>query len=333
MASPVTVAGSMAIVVIGRNEGQRLERALDAAQGRAEAVIYVDSASSDGSPELAATRVDRVVALDPSEPLSAARARNAGFAAAAELLPDLALVQFVDGDCVLDPDWLAAACAWLAAHPQYGGVCGRRRELRPKSSIWSRALDLEWDVGPGPADTFAADALVHAEAFRTVGGYDETLIAGEDPDFAARMRKVGSPIERIAAEMTRHDASGLRYGQWWIRQVRAGHALAEAWQRGGRPLSGAECRQVVSAALWGGALPLSIVATLGLFGGAGAVLSIAYGILAVRIFGRERQRRGNAQAALWACICMLAKFPACQGLVLYAWRRGRPPATALIEYK
>jgi len=333
MASTVTAAGTLAIVVIGRNEGQRLERALEAAQGRADGLIYVDSASSDGSCELAATRAERVVSLDLSKPLSAARARNAGFAAAAELLPDLALVQFVDGDCALDPDWLAAARTWLAENPQHGAVCGRRRELRPKSSLWSRILDLEWDVGPGPADTFAGDALVRAEAFRTVDGYDETLIAGEDPDFAVRMRCAGWPLERIAAEMTSHDASGLRFGQWWTRQVRGGHALAEAWQRSGHPLSGAECRHVVSATLWGGALPLSIIAALGLFGWVGAVLFTIYGALAARISAREHKRRGNAQAALWACACILAKFPTCQGLVLYAWRRRLPSARALIEYK
>ena len=41
------------IVVIGRNEGERLRTALASALGQASACVYADSQSSDGSPELA----------------------------------------------------------------------------------------------------------------------------------------------------------------------------------------------------------------------------------------------------------------------------------------
>ena len=68
----------LAVVVIGRNEGERLRRCLDSISGRAEVVVYVDSGSSDGSPELAATRCSHVLALDMDLPFTAARARNAG---------------------------------------------------------------------------------------------------------------------------------------------------------------------------------------------------------------------------------------------------------------
>src|SRR4051794_34576453 len=39
------------IVVIGRNEGERLVRCLRSVVGRAENIVYVDSGSSDGSVE------------------------------------------------------------------------------------------------------------------------------------------------------------------------------------------------------------------------------------------------------------------------------------------
>ena len=42
----------IAIVAIGRNEGERLRRCLESVMGRGAPVIYVDSGSIDGSAEL-----------------------------------------------------------------------------------------------------------------------------------------------------------------------------------------------------------------------------------------------------------------------------------------
>ena len=46
----------LAAVVIGRNEGDRLLRCLDTLKGRAAPVVYVDSGSTDGSPDAARAR-------------------------------------------------------------------------------------------------------------------------------------------------------------------------------------------------------------------------------------------------------------------------------------
>ena len=73
--------GRTGIVVIGRNEGERLVACLESVRGAGACTIYVDSGSHDGSVERARPRCDSVVALDPARPFSAARARNEGFAA------------------------------------------------------------------------------------------------------------------------------------------------------------------------------------------------------------------------------------------------------------
>ena len=44
-----TRAAVVGLVVIGRNEGERLVRCLRSVIGRADAVVYVDSGSTDGS--------------------------------------------------------------------------------------------------------------------------------------------------------------------------------------------------------------------------------------------------------------------------------------------
>src|SRR5271154_5064230 len=92
---------NVAIVAIGRNEGERLKSCLRSVANRARTVVYVDSGSVDGSPQYAASMNCHVVELDPSQPFSAARARNEGFACLMEHAPDVPFVQFVDGDCDL----------------------------------------------------------------------------------------------------------------------------------------------------------------------------------------------------------------------------------------
>src|SRR5689334_17290215 len=99
------------VVVIGRNEGERLAACLQSLCALGVPVVYVDSGSRDGSVALARSlaHVTKVVELDPARPFSAARARNEGFAALREAQPDTACVQFLDGDCTLAEGWLDVA--------------------------------------------------------------------------------------------------------------------------------------------------------------------------------------------------------------------------------
>ena len=202
---------SIGAIVIGRNEGARLIACLEALAGFAP-LIYVDSGSRDGSVDAAQARGARVVELDMSLPFTAARARNAGLA----VLPnDLELVQFLDGDCVVQEGWLDKAQAFLAQHPDVAVVCGRRREMYPDESVYNAMIDDEWDTPVGEALACGGDALVRVDALRAVEGYREDLIAGEEPELCLRLRQAGWRIWRLDAEMTAHDAQITRFGQWW----------------------------------------------------------------------------------------------------------------------
>ena len=77
----MSVTPELGVVVIGRNEGQRLARCLQSQAERTDSVVYVDSGSTDGSVALAQSLGVQVLALDPRTPFTAARARNEGFAA------------------------------------------------------------------------------------------------------------------------------------------------------------------------------------------------------------------------------------------------------------
>ena len=92
------------VVAIGRNEGERLKRCLEAVSNAAQ-VVYVDSGSTDGSLPWARQAGVEVVELDLALPFTAARARNAGFRRLRAIAPNLKFVQFVDGDCELNSGW------------------------------------------------------------------------------------------------------------------------------------------------------------------------------------------------------------------------------------
>jgi GT2 family glycosyltransferase len=322
------------VVAIGRNEGERLRGCLASALGAAEAVVYVDSGSADGSAAMARALGAEVVELDLSAPFTAARARNAGFERLMAVAPDVAFVQFIDGDCELVDGWLDQARGALEARPELAVACGRRRERHPDASIYNRLADLEWDTPVGDTLSCGGDALMRVAAFRQAGGFDPSLIAGEEPELCVRLRRLGWAIARLDAEMTIHDMAMTRFGPWWRRAVRAGHAFAEGAARHGRPPERHWVREARSNWFWGAALPALALGAAWPSRGASLVLLGGYPALAWRV-ARASRRRGwsRADARLYAAACVAAKFPMALGQLRY-WsgrllgRRGR-----LVEYK
>src|SRR3954451_1443239 len=115
----------LGIVIIGRNEGERLRRCLESASHHGLTMVYVDSGSTDDSVAHARASGLEVVTLDPSRPFSAARARNEGFERLREIAPGVRMVQFVDGDCELSGSWLEQAAEVIDGRHDVAAVCGR----------------------------------------------------------------------------------------------------------------------------------------------------------------------------------------------------------------
>src|SRR5215469_8377597 len=193
----MAIANDVGVVVIGRNEGERLVKCLNSVKSSASRVIYVDSGSTDGSAESAMKLGVYAVRLDPNLPFTAARARNEGFLALKSLHPDVRFVQFIDGDCILASGWLEAASAFLTDRKEVAIVCGRRRESHPDRSLYNRICDMEWDTPLGEAAACGGDALVRPEAFEAAGRFRSTLIAGEEPELCLRLRLQGWRIWRL----------------------------------------------------------------------------------------------------------------------------------------
>lgn len=229
-AAPVLVGG----VVIGRNEGPRLGLCLESVKRELKCIVYVDSGSVDGSADVARRLHVPVVELDPREPFTAGRARNAGIAELLRRYPDLEYAQFVDGDCDLDGGWIAAGVQFLRANAGVAVVCGRLRERHPEASVFNRLCDLEWDTPAGDTLACGGNALYRIGAFDEAGRFSPTMIAGEEPDLCFRLRRRGWRVVRLEELMATHDAAMFHARQWWQRAKRSGYADMEASVRRGR---------------------------------------------------------------------------------------------------
>lgn len=328
-----TLAHRAGIVAIGRNEGERLRRCLESALRQAPHVVYVDSGSTDNSVALAQSMGAAVMELDRAIPFTAARARNAGVARLCADQPDIEFVQVVDGDCEIAEQWLAHAVSALEQSPQVAVVCGRRRERYPVT-VYNRLCDMEWDTQVGEAPFCGGDALIRLSAFKQIGGYDDLLIAGEEPEMCARLRLAGWQVQRIPHEMTLHDANMTRFSQWWRRAVRSGHAYAEIRARHGHTSLRMFVDEVRSIIEWGLILPLLALGMAWWTWGASLLLLGGYALLRHRV-RRHRLERGDSasDAGLYATFCVLGKIPEAIGVLMYWLNRARGRPTALIEYK
>nr|WP_314262185.1 glycosyltransferase [uncultured Devosia sp.] len=316
-------------VVIGRNEGQRLLDCLASLGALAGSVVYVDSGSNDGSQAKAAAAGVEVLDLDLSRPFTAARARNAGYAALLQRHPGPEFVQFVDGDCMLDPGWIDAATGFLDEKPDVALVCGRRREKFPDRSIYNAMCDDEWDGPVGAILESGGDFLVRTSAFSAVGGFRDSLIAGEEPELCLRLREQGWTIWRLRQEMTLHDANITSLGQWWRRATRGGHAFAEvSWLHRHSPRRIWQ-RNVTRALGWSAIAPVAALGSLVTPWSLGLLLAYPATI------ARQSMRQGAASPASWrnAFFFTLGKFAETQGIARYHFDRLRGKRSTLIEYK
>ena len=332
-------------IAIARNEGERLRNCLRSLTGRCSMIVYVDSGSTDGSVEFARSMGVEVVELDMSKPFSMARARNAGFARLREALPGAVYAQFVDGDCELDAGWIDTAVAWLDAHPETVAVCGRRRERFPGKSVYNRICDIEWNTPVGPAKSCGGDVLMRVEAFAAAGGFNEQLIAGEEPELCLRLRSGGGKIDRIDAEMTRHDAAILTFGAWWKRTLRGGYGALDVCTRlrGKVPDADIPFHHLTnSAASWTDRWLLALLLCVALGAVLGGVCGAALGALAPvglwmlqawRIGRHVRNRTSPGTAHIYGVFTMIGKWAQRAGQRRYRRdvRAGR--VIKIIEYK
>ncbi len=319
------------VVVIARNEGDRLKRCLSSLIEEAQQVVYVDSGSQDDSVAYARSLGIETIILDESAPHTAARGRNAGFDAITAQ-GGIDYVQFIDGDCGVEPGWIAAAQATLDQEASIGVVTGWRTEVDPTRNAYHAMCEVEWHRPPGDIASCGGDMMVRADAFRMAGGFNPRMIASEDEEFCLRLtERTGMRVHRLARVMTHHDIRMSRFGEWWRRHVRAGHGFAEV----GRIYPWHFRRERMRVWIYAVALP--VLALIGALIGQWwimALVALAYGANWLRTaWGLRRTGLGTTKALQHAGFILVSKLPQLQGMLTFQARRARGAEFHLIEYK
>ena len=331
---------NLGLVVIGRNEGERLARCLISVRAVSNRV-YVDSGSTDGSVALARSEGVSVVELPVPPHFTAARARNAGLDQLLAANPNLEFVQMVDGDCEVQPGWLEAASAALHAESDLALVFGRRRERYPERSIYNALCDDEWNAPIGESTGCGGDALFRVSALRQVGFYNPAMIAGEDTELSMRLRKRGWRLRRLDVEMTLHDAAITRFAQWWSRTRRSGHAYGEMAYLHPDARDPNWPRTVRRIILWGAAMPMLLLISVLLSLIADPrwwivtiLVLLIWPIRMAQLSQRELRRGLSVKVARASGILLIVgKIPQFLGLTAYHRNRVTGRKSLLIEYK
>jgi cellulose synthase/poly-beta-1,6-N-acetylglucosamine synthase-like glycosyltransferase len=295
-------------------------------------VIYADSGSIDGSVQLAQSMGARTITLQPERP-SAALGRNAGWRAA-----NGSIVLFLDGDTILHPQFVAESLSEFA-DSEIAVVWGHRRELYPERSIYIRTLDLDWIYLAGRTPYCGGDALFLRDVLAKVNGFDETLIAGEEPELCRRIAAIGFSILHVDRPMTGHDLAIYRWRQYWKRSTRAGHAFAEVSDRfkaTDQSFWTEESKRNRNRALF--------LVGLALMGLSGTIflrspwplllVCLFFGVIAMRSAWKVRWKSKDVFAlALYGIHSHLQQVPIYVGQLQYKINRRRGKRAMLVEYK
>ena len=327
MEFPAPALPHIDVVIIGVNVERYIEGCVDSVR-RCDYpqellhLIYVDGGSRDRSAELArAMEGVRVIELKDPHP-TPGRGRNRGYEAGTS-----PFVQFLDADTELDRLWFRKALPLI--RERVVALCGRRRERYPDKNLYHVFGSIEWSYEEGPCRYFGGDVLIRREVLKETGGFDENLIAGEDPELSYRVRLSGWTIYRIGDDMTTHDLNMTTFRQYLRRSFRSGYAYGEIGLRFSGRQEKLWLRESLRVVI--GAMAPLILFLCGFFSGypwTGAFLGLAMALRALVKIPSFSRRFGITlnTAFLYALHLSFVVYPQLFGLLRYlaGLIRGKP---------
>lgn len=208
-----------------RHIGRAVEAALDAISGLDGEVILADSGSTDGTIEIASRYPIRIVQLANT----AERCCGAGAQLAFQHARG-AYFYMLDGDMVLDPDFIATAKSYLDDHPDVAAVGGAVREMHTANAefeIRARALAADRNRRPGIVRWLDGGGLYRTRALRDVGWFaDRNLHGFEELELGSRLSARGWSVARIDHHAVDHFGHQEDSLSLLLRRFRSGYAGA-----------------------------------------------------------------------------------------------------------
>lgn len=259
---------SVSIIIKTLNEEKRIaeavESALKALPGGKVEVIVADSGSTDRTIEIARAYPIRIVQIEPPAQASCGLGPQLGFQYSTQ--PFICLI---DGDMIIEPDFLPAALAYLDNHPDAGGVTGHVVDQVLESLEFQRRSKRHSpEARTGDIDRMNGGGLYRRSAIEQAGYFsDRNLHGHEEFDAGVRLRSHGWKLHRLDRPFVQHfgytmNAYKLLVRRWKSKYLRGtGEVLRAAM---GQPHQKNLFRELPELRLWGAVYLwwLAIVAAL-----------------------------------------------------------------------
>ena len=192
----------ISVVVIGRNEGERLSRCMESVHSAlgvlAHEIVYVDSHSADDSLARAKACGARCFLLS-EEKTTAGLGRLVG---AKEAQGEYML--FLDGDMQLQPGFCEKAMMAMAARG-YDGCTGIREDLYMKDGeVVGKNENYFGCTRERVAPEFGGALFIRKEALERAGGWSTDAVACEEAELHARLKAAGCVIVELPVPMIVH---------------------------------------------------------------------------------------------------------------------------------
>jgi glycosyltransferase involved in cell wall biosynthesis len=259
----------VSIIVPTLNGAGYLERCLDSLKAQTYTnieIIVVDNFSTDNTVEIAKRYTDRVLSRGPERSAQV----NYGVSQAKG-----AWVYKIDCDFVLDPE-VVAECVAKAEEGFDAIVVHNSPDVRVSWIAKIRKFEVDmykYDI------THSSARFIRKDVYQAVGGFNETVTAGEDYDFQNKLNRQGYKTGFIDAEALhlgeprsfwRHMKKYYDYGRDFINY--AEHNEEESKEQLGfiRPVYLRNWRQFFKKPILGGGFIIYNVFKYG-FGGAGFI--------------------------------------------------------------
>jgi cellulose synthase/poly-beta-1,6-N-acetylglucosamine synthase-like glycosyltransferase len=199
------------------NVSRYLAKAIEAALAQThpfDEILVIDDHSRDNSAEIA-SRYPGIRLIQHPVNKGVSAARNTAFHAARN-----ELVASLDADVVAEPTWLATLLPYFA-DPKVAAAGGFNNE-GVKTSLadrWRGArMAQDWGDQRRPPFLYGSNTVHRRSAVLEIGGYNEWLRAGEDPDISRRLRARGWDLvydPGAHATHIRHDTLKSVLGMYW----------------------------------------------------------------------------------------------------------------------
>ncbi|MBU0683907.1 MAG: glycosyltransferase [Candidatus Omnitrophica bacterium] len=195
----MSISNKVSVIVPTKNSERTLAACLLSIRNQTHQpveIVVVDRASGDNTVSIAKQFADIIATKEPERSAQ----RNEGVR-----LAHGEFIAIIDSDMYLTPEVIAACVSALKNDPTAAGVTIPEKSIG--NGFWASCKQLERSFYVGIPWMEGARFFCRAD-FIALGGYDETLVSGEDWDLSQRFEKMGK-ILRVN-EFILHDEGELK---------------------------------------------------------------------------------------------------------------------------